>query len=121
MTARLKIKAQIMAEDVIALGPGKAALLEQIAGCGSIARAGRELGLSYRRTRDMVDVLNQCWREPLVSTTRGGTGHGGARLTETGVQVLVAYRRLDEALAAAARDHAPALMALLKGGEPSAD
>lgn len=112
----MKIKAQVMVDDVIALGPGKADLLAAIAACGSIAGAGRELGLSYRRTRDMIDVLNLAWQAPLVSTTRGGTGHGGAQLTELGQQVLVAYRMLDKALAEAAQDHAPALLALLKGG-----
>lgn len=114
MAARLKIKAQIMADELIAIGPGKAELLAGIARLGSIAGAGRALGFSYRRTRDMVDTLNICWHEPLVSTTRGGTGHGGASLTPAGQEVLSAYLRLTEALDEIADWHAPALLALLK-------
>jgi len=33
----------------IAIGPGKAALLEAISETGSIAAAGRHMGMSYRR------------------------------------------------------------------------
>lgn len=118
MTGRLKIKAQIMLGDAIAIGPGKAALLAEIDRAGSIAAAGRALGFSYRRTRDMVDTLNACWKEPLVSTSRGGRGHGGARLTETGHAVLSAYRQLAQALDSAGAEHAARLLAML--GHPDA-
>jgi molybdate transport system regulatory protein len=114
MAGRLKIKAQILAGDVIAIGPGKADLLAGIEQSGSIAGAGRALGLSYRRTRDMVDTLNASWREPLVSTSRGGTGHGGASLTVAGRAVLDAYRALAIALDEAAASHTPTLIAMLK-------
>ena len=60
----LKIKAQVMSGDDIAIGPGKADLLQAVAETGSIAAAGRKLGLSYRRTRDMIDTLNASWRVP---------------------------------------------------------
>ncbi len=110
----VKIKAQVMAGDVIAIGPGKAALLEEIGRTGSIAGAGRALGLSYRRTRDMVDALNACWTAPLVGTSRGGASHGGAALTPEGHEVLKAFRALTRALDIAAARHAPALLAMLQ-------
>ena len=47
--ARLKLKLQLYCGDEIAMGPGKAALLEAIARTGSISAAGRDLGMSYRR------------------------------------------------------------------------
>ena len=46
MAALLKLKAQILVDGEIALGPGKADLLEAIAAHGSISAAARALGLA---------------------------------------------------------------------------
>jgi len=79
----------------IALGPGKAALLEAIQRSGSISGAGRELGMSYRKAWLMVDQMNQCFREPLVISVKGGLRGGGARVSELGLRVLAVYRDLE--------------------------
>ncbi len=83
-----------------ALGPGKAALLEEIGRTGSISAAGRALGMSYRRAWMLADSINNRFREPLVETSTGGRGGGGARLTETGRAVLERYRAMEEKAAA---------------------
>ena len=62
----LKLKAQLLCGDAVALGPGKADLLEAIGREGSISAAGRALGISYRRTWLLVDEMNRCWAEPVV-------------------------------------------------------
>lgn len=93
----LKIKIQIFCGDEIAMGPGKADLLEAIDKEGSISAAGRALGMSYRRTWLLVDAMNRCWREPLVDTVAGGSHGGGARLTQHGRWILEQYRTLSEA------------------------
>ncbi len=95
----LKLKAQIYCGDVPAMGPGKADLLEAIDREGSIAAAGRALGMSYRRSWILVDEMNRCFREKLVETLTGGGRERGARLTDTGRTVLSAYRDLDAATA----------------------
>jgi molybdate transport system regulatory protein len=112
-TARIKVKAQVMAGAVIAIGPGKADLLDAVARTGSIAAAGRTLGISYRRTRDMIDILNACWGEPVVETAKGGSSGGGSHLTPRGRAVLDAFRALESALQATTRAHADALLDLL--------
>ena len=95
----LKIKAQLYCGDELAMGPGKADLLEAIAREGSISGAGRAMGMSYRRSWLLVDGMNRCWQEKLVETVAGG-GHGrGATLTATGRAVLSAYRALEAGLA----------------------
>jgi molybdate transport system regulatory protein len=93
----LKIKVQIFCGDETAMGPGKADLLDAIAREGSISAAGRAMGMSYRRTWLLVDAMNRCWDLPLVGTAAGGTGGGGARLTELGTSVLAHYRDLERA------------------------
>jgi molybdate transport system regulatory protein len=102
MVGPLKLKAQLLCGDELAMGPGKADLLDAIQAEGSISGAGRKLGMSYRRTWLLVDAMNRCWSEPLVDATPGGGEHRGARVTATGQEVLAAYRALEAALAKAA-------------------
>ncbi len=77
------------------MGPGKADLLDAIDRTGSIAAAGRELGMSYRRAWLLVETMNACFRTPLVEAVKGGRSGGGARLTKMGVEVLARYRAME--------------------------
>ncbi len=92
--ARFKLKIQLICGDEIAMGPGKADLLEAIGRSGSISAAARDLGMSYRRAWQLVDVMNRCFRKKLVDTQPGGGKAAGARLTAEGEAVLSAYRAL---------------------------
>ncbi len=83
--------------DEIALGPGKVALLEAIHTGGSLTAAARGLGMSYMRAWKLVQTMNACFREPLVTTHRGGKTHGSAVLTSTGERALALYRSMEEA------------------------
>lgn len=84
-------------EDV-AMGPGKAALLEAIRETGSISAAGRQLEMSYRKAWLLVDQMNRCFRSPLVEAAKGGSGGGGARLTPAGAEALKRYRAMEAKL-----------------------
>jgi molybdate transport system regulatory protein len=97
--ARLHLRIHLGPE--VALGPGKADLLEGIEATGSIAAAGRQLGMSYKRAWVLVDTMNACFRTPLVAAAKGGRTGGGAALTPLGTQVLHAYRRMQERAARA--------------------
>lgn len=91
----LKLKAQIYCGSEIAMGPGKADLLEAIARDGSISSAGRTLGMSYRRAWLLVDAMNRCWAQRLVETSPGGARNRGARLTDFGARILALYRAIE--------------------------
>jgi molybdate transport system regulatory protein len=110
----IKVKVQCMLGEDIAMGPGKASLLEAIAREGSISGAGRALGMSYRRTWMLVDVMNRCWRNRLVDTIAGGGRERGARLTDEGVRVLKAYRTLEAAIVGVTAGPAGAAVAALR-------
>jgi molybdate transport system regulatory protein len=99
------------------LGPGKAELLEGIAATGSIAEAGRRMGMSYQRAWSLVQTLNAGFAEPLVERQRGGSGGGGARLTATGEQVLRVYRAIEHDCQRAVDKRAAALAALQGRGQ----
>lgn len=91
----LHLRVRVLLDEEIAMGPGKADLLEAIQETGSIAAAGRSLGMSYRRAWLLVDTMNRCFREPLVATERGGASRGGASLTDAGEEALKAYRKME--------------------------
>jgi molybdate transport system regulatory protein len=93
----------------IALGPGKADLLQAIDETASLTAAARQFDMSYKRSWTLVRELNATFAGPLVETARGGSGGGGgARLTGLGHYVLERYRRMEadagEAVAAGVRD-----------------
>ena len=79
----------------IAIGPGKADLLEAIRKAGSIAAAAESMGMSYMRAWMLIRTMNGCFKVPLVQTKRGGAERGAAILTETGRTVLALYRRIE--------------------------
>ena len=91
------------------IGPGKVAVLEEIARSGSISAAGRALRMSYRRTWDLVEDLNRRLGTPVVETAAGGSGGGGAVLTPAGKAVIESYRAIEADSALAARRHLLAL------------
>jgi molybdate transport system regulatory protein len=98
----------------IALGPGKADLLEALEASGSLAQASRDLGMSYMRAWSLVRTMNAAFRHPLVSTRRGGQGRGGTALTPTGRRVLALYRRMEARSSRAMEPEAATLRALLR-------
>ncbi|WP_395610265.1 TOBE domain-containing protein [Pseudomonas sp. B22129] len=74
--------------------PQRIALLAHIAEQGSITRAAKSAGLSYKAAWDAIDELNNLAQHPLVERSVGGKGGGGARLTAEGERVLRLYQRL---------------------------
>jgi molybdate transport system regulatory protein len=88
-----------------AIGPGKAALVAQIARTGSISAAARAMGMSYRRAWQLVEALNDSFVEPVVLTEVGGRRGGGATVTPFGLELVRRFRAMEEkASAAIAKD-----------------
>jgi molybdate transport system regulatory protein len=91
----ISLRLRIVLGQHIAVGPGKADLLEAIDQTGSIAAAGRRMHMSYKRAWYLLDVMNRCFKEPLARAQKGGPGAGGAQLTPTGKRVLALYRSIE--------------------------
>jgi len=103
MSTPLVPKIRILIGAVVAIGPGKADLLDAIARTGSISTAAREMGMSYRRAWLLVEAMNATFRRPLVETLTGGEGGGGARITALGEAVLRRYRVMEARAARAVK------------------
>lgn len=84
---------RVVLSETAYIGPGRADLLEAIARTGSIAAAGKAMGMSYKRAWSLVQALNDGFG-PLVQSSRGGAGQGGASLTPLGIEVLSRYRHM---------------------------
>ncbi len=113
-TKRPTLRIRIVFGDEEMIGPGKAELLERIDRCGSIAAAGREMSMSYKRAWQLIGTLNAMFKQPLVDSTRGGPGGGGAVLTETGRTVLSLYRAFETDAAEAGVMRLDAMQAMLR-------
>jgi molybdate transport system regulatory protein len=98
-----------------ALGPGKVRLLEAIEKTGSISQAGRALGMSYRRAWLLVDDMNSCFRDAVISAHPGGAHGGGATLTPFGQKLVERYRAIETDAMDATRKHLSDLESSLKG------
>ena len=85
----------------IAIGPGKANLLQGIKETGSISAAGRRMKMSYKRAWYLVETLNSHFGKMLVEAVKGGSAGGGARLTPLGEEVLSAFREMETLTATA--------------------
>lgn len=99
----VRFRLRITAGDVIAIGPGKIALLEAIDETGSLTAGAKRLDMSYRRAWMLLDELNRSLKRPAVSSAKGGLEGGGSELTDVGRQLIALYRGI-EATAAAACD-----------------
>lgn len=78
------------------LGSGRVHLLELIAKSGSISKAAKELGMSYKAAWDAVDAMNNLSDEPLVVRSAGGKGGGGTVITPKGEEVIKVFKALEE-------------------------
>lgn len=76
------------------LGNKRIQLLQQVAATGSISRAAKSVGLSYKAAWDAVNAMNNLSDKPLVNCSAGGHGGGGTHLTALGEQLVHTWLRM---------------------------
>ncbi|MCP1520904.1 molybdate transport system regulatory protein [Pseudomonas migulae] len=91
---RLAMSLPTLLSQHIVRRPQRIALLQHIAEQGSITRAAKSAGLSYKAAWDAIDELNNLAQKPLVERSVGGKGGGGAKLSSEGERVLRLYQKL---------------------------
>ena len=65
-------------------------ILRRIHECGSISQAARDAKVSYKAAWQAIETLSNLAGTPLVDKAVGGSGGGGAALTNAGLQLLQA-------------------------------
>ncbi len=105
---------RVQIKHAMAIGPGKADVLQSIAETGSLAEAGRRMGMSYQRVWSLVAAMNTDFVAPLVLKQRGGVAGGGAQLTPTGERVLSVYRAIERDAQRAVAKRLPQLLRFIR-------
>ncbi|MDQ7081882.1 MAG: LysR family transcriptional regulator [Aquificota bacterium] len=86
------------------ISEGKYRLLKEIEKTGSILKASENLGLTYKRAISQIKVMEERLGDRILDRKRGK----GARLTETGRDLIRRYekvlRKVYEAVRSAERD-----------------
>lgn len=85
------------------LGEGRAELLELVDETGSLSEAAKGMGMSYRYAWGMVRLVAEAAGGPVVESTRGGSRGGRSTLTPLGKDLLLTFRRVEDALQEEAR------------------
>jgi molybdate transport system regulatory protein len=89
------------------IGPGKIRLLEAIRDCGSLAAAGRSMGMTFRRAQGLVKEIESIYTAPAVQCHAGG--RGGTTLTPFGLSLVASYREIERQAQSVSRDELLAL------------
>lgn len=88
-----KVQICLVANDVF-FGPGTAQLLNLIEQTGAIQEACNRMGLSYSKGSKMIKAVEDQLGMVIAQRWTGGTGGGGAILTEDGKRLLRNYQEM---------------------------
>ena len=112
-TKQLRSRCWIDIDGKKFFGPGRVELLSLIKDNGSIAKAAKEMGMSYKKAWAMIDDLNSRGHSPYVVLHKGGAAGGGAELTENGQKVLEAFGSFMNRINATIEEHRKELLSLI--------
>ena len=77
-------------------GADRIALLEAIHATGSMMKAAKAVGISYKTAWDRVQDMNNAAGHPLVDRMTGGSGGGGTQLTPYALELIGAFRQIEK-------------------------
>jgi molybdate transport system regulatory protein len=77
-------------------GPGPVELLELIGKTGSISKAAKAMGMSYKKAWEIVNRINGMAAKPFVVTSIGGEDGGGSTISAEAKEMIAWYRGLRE-------------------------
>lgn len=81
-------------------GPGPVELLELIEETGSINKAAKKMGMSYKKAWGIINNLNMTARRSMVITATGGQKGGGSTISPEAKALIAYYRQLRERFSA---------------------
>ncbi len=92
---RIKSRIWIEGKEGAFLGEGRIRILKAIACEGSLSKAAKSLGMSYKKAWNLVDSMNKNAQFPIVITNTGGNGGGGTVITEYGMKMIHSFEKIN--------------------------
>lgn len=93
-----KIKSRIWIEvgDNVFVGQGRIKLLKAIENEGSLSKAAKSMGISYKKAWRLIEAVNKSAKKKVVIKTVGGQKGGGTVITPYGKQLMEAFERINK-------------------------
>ncbi len=91
---KIRVRVWFEKEGEPIISEGKLRLLEEIGKTGSIHKASKRLGLTYKRAHSQIKVMEERLGEKILIRERGR----GTRLTQKAERLISAYRKVREEL-----------------------
>ena len=102
-SVRIRVRCWVEVDGVKFFGPGPADLLQRIIDFGSIAKAAKSMGMSYKKAWALIDDINTVAKRPYVITNKGGRQGGGAEVTPVGKKAMADFKRMNNKIASIIR------------------
>jgi len=96
MKYKIKSRIWIEADGQILLGEGRVQLLKAIDETGSLTKAAKTLGMSYKKAWLLMDSVNSRAAEPICIKSIGGKSGGGTALTPYGKSLIEVFESINE-------------------------
>ncbi len=96
MEYKIKSRIWIEADNHVLLGEGRVRLLRTINETGSLTKAAKRLEMSYKKAWTLIDAVNKSAKKPVVITSIGGQGGGGAKVTEHGLKLIQVFEEINK-------------------------
>jgi molybdate transport system regulatory protein len=92
---KIKSRIWIESDEGILLGNGRVKLLKEIDNTGSLSKAAKNLGMSYKKAWNLIDSVNKHAEQEVVSKAIGGKDGGGTSLTEYGRKLIAHFEKMN--------------------------
>ncbi len=96
MNYKVKFKVWLEKDGEIVMGLGREKLLKAIKKYGSISKAAKEVGISYKKAWSYIKAMEKRLGKKLVETQIGGAGGGGSKLTKEAEKLIEEFDKIVE-------------------------
>jgi len=98
MSDSFKIKSRLWIETGghVLIGEGRVKLLKAIEEQGSLSKAAKSIGMSYKKAWNLIDSMNKSSKEDIVISSIGGQQGGGTMVTEYGKNLIDKFETINQ-------------------------
>ena len=95
MSYKIKSRIWIECDEGMFLGNGRVRLLKAIDDTGSLSKAAKSIGMSYKKAWNLIDAVNNKAKETVVVRSAGGKDGGGTIVTDYGKALIKQFEEVN--------------------------